>query len=200
MSMATLRTALVLGLVTGTALAQAPIPDINIALAFRQREEEKLSASVHLFELWCETGRCDLTVTTLNQCVGGIFVPKVERTSNMKLAGQREAKLHVHYTSNGLLQLHEDIGGGQISYVLKFREAKTPGEQFQSHSSLFPQDDPAVHKLVMTDFKGGMTQYSDILGQVSSVEYVPLVDEHFTAIKLACDVSVPGTVSLKTKP
>ena len=52
----------------------------------------------------------------------------------------------------------------------------------------------------MTDFKGGMTQYSDILGQVSSVEYVPLVDEHFTAIKLDCDVSVPGTVSLKTKP
>jgi hypothetical protein len=64
---------------TGTALAQAPIPDLHIELSFRQRQEGELSAGVHLFELWCENGRCDLTVTSLNQCVLGGFVPKVAR-------------------------------------------------------------------------------------------------------------------------
>jgi hypothetical protein len=117
----------------------------------------------------------------------------------MKLAGQREGTLQVKYSGNGMLQLEEVIDGGKISYFLRFREAKTEAEKFQAHNRLFPRNDEGSKKIILTDFKGNLTKYSAILDKVVSVEYIPLVDEMYTSIKLDCSASVPGTPSLKTK-
>jgi hypothetical protein len=184
-------------MLTGTAFAQAKIPDIHIEMSFRQMEDGKLSAGVHLFELWCDNGRCDLTVTSLNQCFLGGFVPKVARASNMLLAGLGKGTLKVKYSGKGMLQLDEDIVGGKISYFLSFREAKTESEERQTHNKLFINDEKGPKKIVLTDFKGSVTKYSTVLDKVISAEYVPLVDEIYTLVKLDCDASVPGTISLK---
>jgi hypothetical protein len=189
---------LVIGLLwTGTAFAQAQIPDLHIEMSFRQMQAGQLSAEVHLFELWCENGRCDLTVTSLNQCVLGGFVPKVARASNMILAGLGKGTLKVKYAGKGMLQLDEDIVGGKISYVLRFREAKTASEELQTHNKLFTNDAKGPKKIILTDFKGSVTKHSTGVGQVISIEYVPLVDEMYTLVKLDCSASVPGTISLK---
>ena len=98
-----------------------------------------------------------------------------------------------------MLQLQEDIVGGKISYFLRFREAKTKAEKDQTHNSLFTHNDEGLKKLILTDFKGNLTKYSAILEKVIAVEYVPIVDEIYTAVKLDCDASVPGTVSLRSR-
>jgi hypothetical protein len=187
-----------LGLVlfTGSAFAQAKIPDLHIELSYRQLEEGKLSEGIHLFDLWCDNGRCDLTILTLNQCLGDRFFPKVEKSSNMKLAGIRQGNLQVNYSGNGILQLQEDIPDGKISYFLRFREARTENEKHQSHNSLFTRDDELLKRLVLTDFKGNLTKYSTVLDKVVSVEFVPLTEE-YTVVKLNCGALIPGTSSLK---
>ena len=134
-------------MLTATAFAQVKIPDIHIEMSFRQMEDGKLSEAVHLFELWCDNGRCDLTVISINQCFLGGFVPKVERSSNMILAGLGKGTLKVKYSRDGMLQLEEDIVGGKISYLLRFREAKTESEERQTHNKLFANDDKGSKKL-----------------------------------------------------
>jgi hypothetical protein len=189
-----------LGLIwTGTAWAQAKIPDIHIEMSFRQMEDGKLSEGVHLFELWCDNGRCDLTVTSINQCFLGGFVPKVQRSSNMILAGLGKGTLKVKYSGKGLLQLDEDIVGSKISYALSFREAKTESEEHQTHNKLFTNDEKGSKKIVLTDFKGSLTKYSTTPEKAISVEYAPFVDEMYTLVQLNCSASVPGTISLKKK-
>jgi hypothetical protein len=188
----------VLGLLwTGTAWAQAKIPDLHIEMSFRQREDGQLSEGVHLFDLWCDNGRCDLTVMSLNQCFLGGFVPKVARSSNMLLAGLGKGSLKVKYARDGLLQLDEDIVGGKISYVLSFREAKTEAEERQTHNKLFTNDAIGPKKIVLTDFKGSVTKYATTPEKAIAVAYAPLVDEMYTLVPLNCSASVPGTLSLK---
>ena len=148
-------------MLTGTALAQAKIPDIHIEMSYRQREDGKLSEGVHVFELWCADGRCDLTVTTINQCFWGLFTPKVERSSNMIIAGQREGTLKVTYSGQGILQLEEDIVEGKISYFLRFREAKTEIEKLQTLNNLFPKGDIKVKKTKERKFYNGKNRKQD---------------------------------------
>jgi hypothetical protein len=176
--------------------AQATLPNLHIELSYRQLEGGKLSKGLHVFNLWCDNGRCDLTVLSLNHCLGGRFAPKVELASNMTLAGQREGTLQVHYSGDGLLQLEKAIDQGKRSYFLRFRTAQTGEEQQQTHNRLFPRGGEPSIGLVLTDFKGNLTKYSAILDKVISVEFVPLTEE-YARVKLNCRALIPGTFSLK---
>jgi hypothetical protein len=183
-------------LLAGTACAQASIPDLHIEMAYQQLEDGKRSPGVHILDLWCDDGRCDLLVTSLNQCLWGSFYPKVERSSNRVLAGHGSGSLQVTYAGNGLLRLEEDIdSGGKITWVFRFREARTEDEENFSRNSLFRNDGELPKRLVITDFQGGFTKYSAILDKVISVAYVPIVEP--TPIKLDCTVDVPWTHSLR---
>lgn len=80
-------------------------------------------------------------MTSLNQCLWGSFYPKVERSSNRVLAGHGPGSLQVTYAGNGLLRLEEDIDiGGKITWVFRFREARTEDEKNFSRNSLFRND------------------------------------------------------------
>jgi hypothetical protein len=186
-----------LALLTGTPFAQTKIPNLHIELSFRQLEEGVLSQGIHLLNLWCSDGRCDLTILTLNQCLADRFYPKVELDSNMMLAGRNEGTLQVKSLGEGLLHIEQNLlGEGKITYFLRFKEAQTEAEKSQTHNSLFTRSD--LKKIILTDFKGNFTKYSAMLDKVISVEYVPLTEE-YTTLNLDCGALIPGTTSLKTK-
>jgi hypothetical protein len=187
------------GLMVGTAHAQNKIPNVHFELSFRMLEEGKLSENFHLFELWCSDGRCDLTLLTLNQCIGDRSFPKVETSSTGILAGQgKEPTLRVKHTVNNVLELEQDIDfDGKMSFYIQYKIAQTETEKHQTHNRLFTHsNENPVKRLVITSFKGGFTKYSSTLNKIVSVEYVPITEE-YTVIKLDCGVLIPGTVSLK---
>src|SRR5262245_61625081 len=68
------------------AAAEVPIPDANLRVAVRQKEDGKLGKSLHIVHLSCWQGDCSLTWLTLNQCTATVdgkaaFPPKIERSS-----------------------------------------------------------------------------------------------------------------------
>jgi hypothetical protein len=177
------------------ALAQAKIPNLHIELSYRQFEDGKLSEGIHLFDLWCDNERCDLTVLSVNQCLAGSFFPQVELWSTGDLAAQGPGTLQVQYRRGGVLHLQVRIAGGTLSYLLRFREAKTEDEENQSQNRLFPPSE-APKRLILTDFKGNLTKYSGILDKLIAVEFVP-VTEIYTVVTLNCEMRMSGTASLK---
>src|SRR5262249_47774719 len=140
-------------------------------------------------------------ILTLNQCLGDRFFPKVEKYSTGTLAGHgKEATLAVKYRYENILQIEQDsILDGKMTFFIKYREAKAEAEKHQSHNFLFTH---ALHdgtkRIVITDFKGGFTKFSTILGRLISVQYEPLTED-YTIVKLDCGALVPGTASLKKK-
>src|SRR5438093_9638722 len=149
----------VVGLMVGIVQAEVNIPDIHLALSFRQLEDGKLSEGVHLFELWCEDGRCDLTLLTLNQCLEGRFFPQVERFSTGILAGNgKRATLSVKHSHDNIFTIESDSGmvdDTKMTFVIKYRQAKTDAEKYQTFNRRFTHTAEGIKKIVLADFKGG---------------------------------------------
>jgi len=155
---------LVIGLL---ARAQAnQIPNGELAVAYRQLEDGKLSQAVFQNWLECSDGQCVLTTLTLGQCLGGAWYPKIQRWSTA--AGD----LSVAVAGPGVVRVELKEAGA--AFQLRFG--------FDSAGSRFGR---------LTSFSGGVTKQSDVLNRVITWELVPhrLADGNVT---LGCPASVNG--------
>lgn len=117
--------------------------------------------------LTCIFGKCELEVLTLNQCGKDSFWPAVERV-----------------TSEGPEMSISDDG--------KRLEIRVHNNEYSAtHTISYTKDSGDV---LVTNYSGGFTKYSDILEKVIAVEYVPVrsIDGgRWATWKLDCDVQIP---------
>jgi len=153
--------------ISSVARAQGTrIPNGELAVAYRQLQQGKLSEAVFQNWLECSEGQCVLTTLTLGQCLAGAWYPKIQRWS----------------TSAGDLS----VAAAALGVVrAEFREA---GAAFQLR---FGFDPVGARFGRLTSFSGGVTKQSDVLNQVITWELVPhrVADGNIT---FGCPASVDG--------
>src|SRR5262249_45140391 len=71
------------------------VPDGELAVAYRQLQDGKLSQAVFQNWLECSNGECTWTTLILGQCIAGAFYPKIQRWTT------REGSLSVRLISSG---------------------------------------------------------------------------------------------------
>ena len=142
------------------------IPDGELAVAYRQLQEGKLSEAVFQNWLQCSGGHCTLTTLTLGQCLAGAWYPKIQRWS----------------TAAGDLSVA--TSGSDVVRA----EFKEEGAAFQLRF-VFERDGARFRRL--TDFGGGVTKQSEVMNRVMTWELVPhrLIDGSVT---LRCPASLDG--------
>jgi hypothetical protein len=142
------------------------VPSGELAVAYRQLEDGKLSEAVFQNWLECSEGICSLTTLTLGQCVAGAGYPKIQRWSTSG------GDLSVGVAAPGVLRA-------------EFREA---GAVFQLR---FGFETNGVRFGRLTSFSGGVTKQSAVLDRVLSWQLVPLrlLDGNVT---LRCPASLNG--------
>jgi len=154
------------------AASEVPIPDVNLRVAVRQKEDGKLGKSLHIVHLSCWQGDCSLTWLTLNQCIGAVggkaaFPPKIERSS----------------TRDGTLQVNP------LGDVIEIKE--TDPDVTTTLRIGYKKRANAVVARQVTSFSGGVVKNSDVLGKVITVEYIPFMGA-YSAMQLDCAVLLPG--------
>ena len=153
------------------AASAVPIPDVNLRVAVRQKEDGKLGKSLHIVHLSCWQGDCALTWLTLNQCTAAVdgkaaFHPKIERSST------REGTLQV-LALGDVIEVKETDPDVTTTLRIGYKK-RGVGRATQ-----------------VTSFSGGFVKQSDILGKVITVEYIPFLGA-YSAMKLDCAVLLPG--------
>jgi hypothetical protein len=154
------------------AASAVPIPDVNLRVAVRQKEDGKLGKSLHIVHLSCWQGDCALTWLTLNQCTAAVdgkaaFPPKIERSST------REGTLQV-LALGDVIEVKETDPDATTTLRIGYKKRAN-----------------AVRATQVTSFSGGFVKQSDILGKVITVEYIPFLGA-YSAMKLDCAVLLPG--------
>jgi len=153
-------------------------PDVRLKIAYKQKEEGKLSAEVFRVELFCFDGQCSMETLTLNRCIEfpnlffkkkGFF-PIIQRTST------KDGNLSVILIEKGKLKVEEKIE--DFSGSTNFRYSFTYVGNFWEGNEI-------------TDFSGTANKYSAILGKEIAWELVPLKGVN-VFIKPACDMILPG--------
>lgn len=124
-------------------------PDGELAVAYRQRENGKLSQQVFQNWLECSAGECTLTTLTLGQCIAGAFYPKLQRWTT------RDGSLSTDLVAPGVL--HAEFKEGGATFQLRFT--------FESSGRRFGR---------LREFSGGVVKQSDVLNRVITWELVPL--------------------------
>ncbi len=151
----------VLAVMLFSPIGAAQIPNVNFEIAVRQKEEGKLRQGYHVLNLLCWNNSCSLTWLTLNQCVGNVFYPKIERHTT------DDGELKVVDLGDVLLveQRAADFGGISLTNLrlgYKYDKATKP---YGNTIGLITQ---------LTSFSGGFVKQSEAAQQVLTVEYVPL--------------------------
>jgi hypothetical protein len=152
------------------------IPNANLKVTVQQREDGKINAGFHIFELSCWEGKCSLSSVSLNQCFDfgsgkKAFYPKAQYSAtwlgNMKVSNE------------GKTIVVQETGSDAFGeYVNNFRfeyQAVARGD--------------VANRLV--GFSGGYIKNSGLLRKVITMEYVPL-QKADQIMKLDCDVLLPG--------
>jgi hypothetical protein len=150
----------------------SPLQDFELELAMRQRVNGKLEEAVHLVQLSCERGECQLTSVTLNQCFLGAFYPKLERAST------RDGSLSVSMTGGVIVARETGWALGQYTTTFRFN-VKRRG--------------PNARSLMVTAFSGAYVKDSTELGKVITSDYIAVQNGGET-LSLACPVMLPGVV------
>lgn len=157
-----------------------------INVAYRQREQGKLSSGIHVLHLFCfehvlGKHRCILTTVTINQCMdvgdGPGFYPKAERSDTL------EDELKVVAWDSDFIALEEKHDQATFNYRFGF-------------TSREGQRGPEINQL--TSFSGGATKLSFITNSVLSWDLVPL-EGIFTRVPVSCPAMVPGVPTPEEK-
>jgi len=176
---------------TGSATAQG-LPNGTLEVAYRQRQDGKLSDSLHLVTLGCFNDHCTLRTVTLNQCgeVGSpIFVEDTTTATRLNVvelsrtALTETDKFARIATHRGVILAEEQESVSHLKYQFTYLGRPQP-------------DTARAHRLRNTfffsstvGFSGAMVKSSDIVGKILSVELVPIkAPLGFGAISLTCPV------------
>jgi len=168
----------------GVEVAQSNIPNALLEITIRQSEGGKVERGLHMLQLSCWNGQCELTTLTLNQCWSPSdrkqgFFPKIVRVST------QDGNLQVTRQGNVLVvrEVGVDVGG---DYVTTLRFGFEPASK----------TDLEVRNL--TSFSGGFVKNSAILKRVITVDYVALEgDGLFQPVELDCAVMLPTLTKRK---
>ncbi len=171
-------------LCSSTIYTQAgAIPDSLLRVTVQQETDGKPERGLHILELRCWKGYCELTTVSLNQCAESgtgqsAFYPAVQHSSTSK------GNLRVRSEGNTLVV--EETGSdafGDYTNNMRFDYQK-------------PNQGGIVSRLI--GFTGGYVKNSVILKKVLTVQYIPLPRAH-QVISLDCGVLLPGVDSQRTK-
>ena len=176
---------IVLVLATNAARASESSPPTGVLqVAYRQREDAKLSESVHLVELFCygnhllpKSFGCRLTTVTVNRCletnIGKGFLPKVEQNST------DDENLKIVEWERDHIVLQEPIsslGTGTLTYRFEFKTPEGLSTPTFGH---------------LTGFSGGATKTAILPTKAFRWELVPLSGIS-SLVPLACPAYLPG--------
>lgn len=167
--------------ISGASLAQNQrgIPNLELRVAARPKEDGKLGQFIHEFRLSCLHGSCEMTVITLNQC------------SKNGLTGKLDAPVIVQTYASNRLRI-SPVGAKAVA--VEFMSSDLGGDAAVQVRFGFDTDSAAsgVFRRV-TSFSGGFSKYSAILGRTTTVEFVPLTGS-WNSVGLDCAVLLPGVV------
>lgn len=142
------------------------LPNGELVVAYQQREEGKLSDSVHEIRLFCVSGQCSMTSLTVNQCwdspEGKVFFQKIQRTST------EEQNLIVIAIEQGVIEVEERYSAATFKYRFKYTTRADPSisARLGVRGNLWFKD--------VVEFSGAVVKQSDILKKVITWECVPL--------------------------
>ena len=138
------------------------IPHINIEIAVQQKEEGKINPSVHIMQLSCFNGECDLDWITIDACRrfwGSPFSSMIKLEKN----STRDNPFLIIKSSSknpAIIEIEERLLSGSGGKTLRLElGASSPDLNFFNE---------------ITKFSGGLVKNSIILEKVITVEYVPL--------------------------
>jgi hypothetical protein len=159
-----------------TAIAQIKAPDGLVRVTYQQVENGEIGKGYHELELSCYAGDCTLMTVTFNQCwrltdPSGYSFIKVETEST------KGGNLKIKSVTKDTLILEQQILGGSVVYRFSYK--------LTQQGTLGPDS--------LTDFSGGATKNSDILGQVLNWQLIPLRTKNgtrFETVKLDCSIRV----------
>jgi hypothetical protein len=146
----------------------ARIPDGELAVAYRQLQDGKLSEAVFQNWLECSGGQCVLTTLTLGQCLAGAWYPKIQRWSTAT------GDLSVTLAGSGVVRAEFSEAGAAFQFRFVFDSG---GARFGR----------------LTSFSGGVAKQSEVLNRVITWELVPhrLTEGNVT---FSCPASVDGVL------
>lgn len=153
------------------------VPSGKLTVAYRQHQNGELSPSVHALSLECDGRDCGLVTLTLNQCIDGAFVPRIESGSTL------DGSVAVESFAAGAIVLEQkfpDVFGPNEQTVFKYRF------EFSTHGS---DDRPEFGELI--GFSGVASKYSTVLRKLITWELVPL-EGRFVEVSMDCPASLEG--------
>ncbi len=156
--------------------AQTRVPNGQLSITYQRVENGILAKSYHEIELSCHSGECELQTISFNFCwdmgpsIGKYSFVQVRQTST------KTGDLKIVSATNNNLVLKEDLAEATFTY--RFSYSLRPGT--------FDFD-------WVTDFSGGASKNSEVLGQVVVWQLVPLrttSSSVFEDVKLDCPIRV----------